>query len=137
MSNISYTSSIPNSDDYVRLFDTTGWNNSYQASAEELITSITHSWKRVCAYEGEHLVGFGRVVSDGVLYGIIYDLIVLPEYQGKGIGDEILRKLVDACQSAGLRSIQLFSAQGKCEFYKKRGFSPRPNDAPGMIYSEE
>jgi len=78
------------------------------------------------------LVGFGRVVSDGVLYGMIYDMIVEPTHQGRGIGSEILRRLVERCRAAGLRDIQLFSARGKAPFYGKRGFENRPDDAPGM-----
>lgn len=44
----------------------------------------------MAAYDGSRLVGFGRVVSDRVLHAMIYDMIVLPGYQGKGIGTMVL-----------------------------------------------
>jgi GNAT superfamily N-acetyltransferase len=62
------------------------------------------------------------------------EMIVLPAYQGQGIGGEILRRLVGKCQQAGIRDIQLFCAHGKRAFYEKRGFFARPDDAPGMQY---
>jgi len=86
------------------------------------------------AYDGEQLVGFGRLVSDGILHAMIYELIVLPQYQGQGIGGEILGMLVEKSREAGVRDIQLFSARGKRDFYEKRGFRARPDDAPGMQY---
>jgi len=86
------------------------------------------------AYDDGRLVGFGRLVSDGILHAMIYELIVLPDYQGQGIGGKMLEKLVKKCQQAGVRDIQLFCACGKREFYEKRGFIARPDDAPGMQY---
>jgi GNAT superfamily N-acetyltransferase len=65
---------------------------------------------------------------------MIYELIVLPEYQGQGIGGKILEKLVRKCREDGVRDIQLFCVRGKRDFYEKRGFTVRFNDAPGMQY---
>ena len=131
---IEFRSEIPPSDQFWILFQTTGWNAKYQLSPDELTQALRASWFLISAYEGKKMVGFGRLVSDGVLHAMIYELIVLPAYQGRGIGGEILEILVDKCQEAGVRDIQLFCAAGKREFYEKRGFVARPNDAPGMQY---
>lgn len=41
----------------------------------------------VCsAYVDKELVGFGRAISDGQYQSAIYDVVVLPRYQGKGVG---------------------------------------------------
>jgi GNAT superfamily N-acetyltransferase len=125
---------IPANDQFWELFQTTGWNEKYGRSSEELIQALEASWYVISVYDGCHLIGFGRLVSDGVLHAMIYELIVLPEYQGLGIGGRILEKLVDKCQEAGVRDIQLFCAVGKREFYEKRGFVARSDDAPGMQY---
>jgi len=82
-------------------------------------------------------VGFGRLVSDGILHAMIYELIVLPEYQGKGIGGKILEKLVKKCKESDVRDIQLFCAAGQREFYEKRGFVARTEGAPGMQYARQ
>jgi GNAT superfamily N-acetyltransferase len=131
---IEFHSEIPDSDQFWRLFESTGWNEKYQLTPGELMFALHSSWYTLGAYEGEQLIGFGRLVSDGVLHAMVYELIVLPNYQWHGIAGEILRRLIKRCQEAGIRDIQLFCAQGKRSFYEKRGFVTRPSDAPGMQY---
>jgi GNAT superfamily N-acetyltransferase len=126
--------SAPRKDEFWRLFETTGWNDEYRLSPEEMLAAIESSCFCVATYAGDRLVGFGRVVSDKVVHAMIYDLIVIPEFQGAGIGERILARLVEWCIEAGIRDIQLFCAGGKREFYEKRGFQARPDDAPGMQY---
>jgi GNAT superfamily N-acetyltransferase len=121
-------------DQFWKLFQTTGWNDKYQLSPEEYMFALHSSWYMLGAYDGEQLVGFGRLVSDGVVHSMIYDLIVLPEYQWRGIAGEILERLIKRCKEEGIRDIQLFCAHGKRKFYEKRGFVARPSDAPGMQY---
>ncbi len=129
-----YNEEIPPIEQFWSLFVTTGWNHEYHATREELSAMLENSWYRVGAYDNVRLIGFGRVVSDQILHAMIYDLIVLPEYQGQGIGGRILERLVKKCLEANIRDIQLFSARGKRLFYEKRGFVSRPEDAPGMQY---
>ncbi len=123
---------LPDKEDYFLLFNTTGWNKDYKASAGDLERANQNSWLVVSAYDGNKLVGFGRVVTDFVLHAMIFDLIVLPDYQGRGIGTKILSRLVNKCLKQGIRDIQLFCAKGKKVFYEKNGFEIRTTDAPGM-----
>ena len=109
----------------------------YKADSKDLNQALDNSWYVVAAYQGSELVGIGRLVSDGVLYAMIYDMIVKPSYRGRGIGTAILGKLVKKLKDSGLRDIQLFSARGKVSFYRKRGFVERPADAPGMMLRKE
>ncbi len=111
--NLSYEARLPAAEEFFALFATTGWNDEYHLTAEELHAAISLSWHALSVYKGTRLIGFGRVVSDGVLHAMIYDLIVLPEYRGKGIGAEILRRLVETCRDAGIRDVQLFAARGR------------------------
>jgi GNAT superfamily N-acetyltransferase len=131
---IEYRSDIPDQDQFFALFEITGWNLNYKATPQELSHMLANTWYMLAAYHGEQLVGFGRLVSDLVLHAMIYDMIVLPAYQGQGIGGEILSRLVEKCLQHGVRDIQLFCARGKRSFYEKRGFVARPDDAPGMQY---
>jgi len=131
---IDFRSDPPPGDQFWELFQTTGWNENYQLTQEELMQALCSSWYLLSVYDGEQLVGFGRLVSDGVLHAMLYELIVLPEYQGQGIGEKILERLIERCQKAGVRDIQLLCARGKREFYEKRGFAARPDEAPGMQY---
>ncbi len=129
---ISYHKHPPPAPDYNRLFETTGWNKSYQADPHELHRAISDSWYVLSAYDNNRLVGFGRIISDGVLYALICDLIVDPACQGKGIGSILLNKLIEHCHLQDIRVIWLFAAKGKSAFYKRFGFLERPVDAPGM-----
>jgi len=99
---------------------------------DELYCAIQKSWFYISAYEKEQLVGFGRIISDGIAHALILDMIVLPEFQNKGIGNEILKILVEKCRKHKIRDIQLFSAKGKMGFYQKYGFKIRPEEAQGM-----
>ena len=135
MAEIEYHYANTDAQQYLKLFDSTGWNATYKANLSELGKALENSWYVVNAYDAGELVGIGRIVSDGVLYAMIYDLIVMASYQGRGIGTTILSKLIDRCKVAGIRDIQLFSAKGKVRFYSKRGFVERPKDAPGMRFS--
>jgi len=116
------------------LFQTTGWAATYHLSPSELFRAVSSNWYAVSASDGDKLVGFGRVVSYGVLHAMIYEMIILPEYQGQGIGTQILYMLIQRCLEANVRDIQLFCARGQRGFYEKYGFIARPEDAPGMYY---
>ena len=132
---VEYRDELPSPLEYSELFDTTGWNKVYKVSPGALKEALQQSWCRVSAYESNRLVGFGRVVSDGVLYAMVYDLIVTPSHQRRGIGSEILTLMIQRCREAGIRDIQLFSSAGKSDFYRQFGFEERSADSPGMRLS--
>ncbi|MGE5240777.1 MAG: GNAT family N-acetyltransferase [Bacteroidota bacterium] len=86
---------------------------------EKLEKAFRNSLLKVFAFHGTKLVGAGRALSDGVWRAAIFDVAVLPEYQGKGIGSTIIRQLID---SANVEVIMLYAAPGKEEFYEQFGF---------------
>jgi GNAT superfamily N-acetyltransferase len=134
---IIYKTILPSIDKYYNLFETTGWNSEYRLTKEELSYSLSNTYYSVSAYEEDKLVGFGRIVSDGVIHAMIYEMIVDPDYQGEGIGSNILNRLVDRCLSNNVRDIQLFSSKGKQVFYERHGFTARENNAPGMQFKKD
>ncbi|WP_051697771.1 GNAT family N-acetyltransferase [Prevotella sp. 10(H)] len=129
---IQYKAELPDADSFFELFRTTGWSSTKQK--EELFEAISNSWYSLSAYSNDRLVGFGRIISDGNLHAFIVDLIVLPEYQGQGIGKKILNDLTAEAKNKGINDIQLFCAKGKKDFYLKNNFEERPENAPGMQY---
>jgi ribosomal protein S18 acetylase RimI-like enzyme len=124
----------PDKVEYYELFESTGWNSEYKLSPGLLYETLKNNWFLVCVYNENKLIGFGRVISDGVLHAFIVDLIVAPNFQNCGIGKLILKELVSKCKSAAIPDIQLFCAKGKEGFYQKQGFKSRSLDAPGMEY---
>ncbi|RUS45859.1 GNAT family N-acetyltransferase [Cohnella sp. AR92] len=130
--NITYSESVPPIEDYINLIESTGWQGILTKGSNKLNESIMNSWYCVSAIDNGETVGYGRILSDGVLHAIICDLIVLPTYQGKGIGSSILKQLLRKCHENEILMIQLFAAKDKYNYYKRFGFEERPADAPGM-----
>jgi ribosomal protein S18 acetylase RimI-like enzyme len=73
----------------------------------------------VFVFDYENLIGFGRVISDGEYQAAIYDVAILPDYQQKGIGKQIIQHIVD--RTPGCNYI-LYAAPGKELFYEKIDF---------------
>ena len=95
---IIYKIKLPKINEYVTLFNSTGWNEIYKISKNNLKKSLKNSYYFISAYSHKKLVGFGRLLSDGYLYSIICDMIVLPEFQKQGIGTKILDKIINKCK---------------------------------------
>ncbi len=129
---IEYMHDIPSRESFFALYATTSWNSSRILSDEQIWNGINHSWYTASAYDGDRLVGFGRLVSDGGYQVFVTDVIVSPDYQRKGIGFCIMNELLDFCKKNQVFKAQLFCAEGKKDFYKKLGFQARPESAPGM-----
>ena len=73
----------------------------------------------VFIYEKSKLIGFGRAISDGEYQGAIYDVAVLPEAQGKGVGKVIIQTILDRLQNC---NIIFYATPGMEGFYRKLGF---------------
>ncbi len=129
-----YVAELPSAEEFERLYRSTGWTEAFDTPADRLAESLNHAWYAVCARSGGQIAGTGLVLSDGVLHALIVDVIVLPELRGRGIGTEIMNRLVARCREAGVLQIQLFSARGKRSFYEGLGFVARPDDGPGMEF---
>ena len=125
---IIYKDTVPDSQDYWNLFQTTGWNKEYNFSIDDLEIAIKNSWYICSIYNLDELVGFGRVIADGINHALIVDLIIHPNYQGKGLGSKLLNRLVSKCKDNKIRDIQLFAAKDKFSFYEKFGFKKRPHN---------
>ena len=103
MTQVQINNEIPAAMDFFALFETTGWNQAYQATPHELQQALDDSWYTVSAYHNGELVGFGRVLSDGVLYAMIYDLIVHPDFQNDGVGTALNHLALEKMQEAGMK----------------------------------
>lgn len=73
----------------------------------------------VFVFDDDNLVGFGRAISDGEYQAAIYDVAVLPNYQGKGIGKMIIKSIVDKNPNC---NFILYTSPGKEKFYEKENF---------------
>lgn len=130
--NITISERSPKKDDFIKLHQTTGWNKAGLYTYDQLFSGICNSWHTVSIYCNTNLIGFGRILSDGIYQTFICDVMVDPDYQNMGIGRKVITALLDKCDSSGIKWVQLFSAKGKQHFYQKFGFEERDMDSPGM-----
>ncbi len=90
--------------------------------------------------ENGKAVGMIRVLSDGSYANFITDVIVIPEYQHKGIGTELMRRTMDYMRSTLCEgekiALYLMSASGREPFYRRFGFRDRPNELLGAGMSQ-
>ena len=91
-----------------------------QKSPSGLKVSFSNSMFKCFVYESGKLVAAGRALADGVDCSYICDVAVHPEYQGKGLGKQLVRKLIEF--SKNHRKIILYAAVGKEPFYRILGF---------------
>jgi ribosomal protein S18 acetylase RimI-like enzyme len=73
----------------------------------------------VFVFNDDKLIGFGRAISDGVYQAAIYDVAVLPEYQGKNIGTKIINSILQCIPTC---NTILYASPGKEKFYEKFNF---------------
>ena len=91
-----------------------------QKSPADLQKSFSNSMFKRFVYDAGKLVAAGRALADGVDCSYICDVAVHPDYQGKGLGRQVVMKLVEF--SKDHRKIILYAAVGKEPFYLKLGF---------------
>jgi len=80
-----------------KLFISVGWSDGSESAdmIENYNIPFINSTLVISAWENGRLIGVVRVLSDKMFRSIIYDLIVLPEYQGKGIGKELVKRCIE------------------------------------------
>jgi GNAT superfamily N-acetyltransferase len=75
-------------------------------------------------YDGERQIGFCRAFTDGVAIVYLADVYVLPEYRGRGLGEELVREMVENGPYASLKWI--LHTEDMHPLYRKFGFA-EPN----------
>lgn len=92
---------------------------------------LRHTDLALCAWDGDQLVGFGRVLTDFVYRATIWDVIVDKAYQKQGIGTEIVQRILNHPR---LKNVELFwLCTRRPGFYEKLGFSSK--EQTGMVWS--
>ncbi len=123
---IQYIKTTPTADEFNILSDSVGWGCSDIEIVEKALKNTVYS---ICAYDDNRIVGFGRLIGDTAMFLYIQDVMVLPEYQRKQIGTNIMKYLVSKVyefkkDNPDIRTY-LGASKGKDTFYKKFGFVTR------------
>lgn len=104
-------------------------------TANQAERGIEHTTFLVAVRDREKMIGMGRALFDFGYTAYIGDVIVSPEYQGKGIGKRIVETLINKVKEASDPDDRIMfilgAAKGKEGFYEKIGFECRPNENSG------
>lgn len=103
-----------------KIYDSLGWN-SLNLTPDDLEQMCRQSWYAVYAFDEHQLVGMGRVISDGVITGLICGVCVQLSYQSKGIGKEMLKRLIEHCEQNRVIP-QLMCNEDLESYYEDCGF---------------
>jgi ribosomal protein S18 acetylase RimI-like enzyme len=106
-------------------------------SQRDMRNAIRNSTEVVVAFAGDEVVGFGRLISDDVYYGSLWDIAVSPTFQRRAIGSGIVKRLLAAARKKDLYMIGLFTALDNRRFYEGLQFSLLQDIHPMTIRREK
>jgi ribosomal protein S18 acetylase RimI-like enzyme len=99
-----------------------GWSNPPSVQRHhEILANASHVALAIDE-ENDHVVGFIYAISDGILAAYIPLLEVLPDYHGRGIGTELLRRMLE--QLREFYMVDLTCDLGQQTFYTRMGMRP-------------
>ena len=132
---ITYGHEIPVKE-YNSIRESVGWKVLREEQAQK---GLDRSEFLIAAYDGEKAVATstGSLATTVLLPGLrrIFPGAMRPEYQGRGIGAEMLKAISgwfeDLASDGSCILINLMATKGNEPFYEKFGFVTRPNDSMG------
>ena len=100
------------------LREAVGWNRMENEYGSPLLKSYYH----IAVYDGEKMVGYIDCVSNRVTDAYIQDLMVHPGYQGKGLGTELMNRMIAHLKGKRIYMISVVYDESLKGFYGKFGF---------------
>ncbi|MEO1207934.1 MAG: GNAT family N-acetyltransferase [Cyanobacteria bacterium J06638_20] len=117
------------------LCDAVGWA---KRPIRKVRKAIQHSFLVVSMWEVKgvrrRLIGFSRATSDHAFNATIWDVVVHPDYQGKGLGKALMKQLIKKLRSEDISNVTLFADPQVVDFYRNLGFMPDPEGIKGMFW---
>lgn len=128
-----FENNIPTLEEYNYLCESVGWTDYMNFEVVE--TSLKNSIHCISVKDNGQIVGMGRIVGDGAIYFYIQDIVVHPNYQKSGIGNEIMYHLIEYlnANAPDKAFVGLFASEGKEPFYQKFDFKDFSPNMTGMF----
>ena len=99
-------------------------NNAFWAKSrtlKELKKCLANSDIVVSLWVGNEIVGFGRALTDGIYRGVLWDIVIDQNHQGKGFGKLIVNNLLSSKEIKNTKKIYLMTTNKKL-FYSQMDF---------------
>jgi ribosomal protein S18 acetylase RimI-like enzyme len=112
----------PRVSDYISIRLAAGLSRKSEEAAQR---GLRNSLFSAVVYSGDIPVGIGRVIGDGGCFYEVTDIAVLPTHQKKGVGDMIMRAVMEYLQASAPKTayVSLIADHGTPHFYRRYGFS--------------
>lgn len=124
-----------NLEELEELCDTVGW---VRRPLKKVRTAIKHSFLTISlSYredKNKKLIAFARATSDNTFNATIWDVVVRPDFQRKGLGKILINEIVKELRSSDINTITLFADPHVLNFYKSLGFISDPDGIKGMFW---
>ena len=136
---IDIKENINNAEEFNYLYDEVQWGAYDIETTKKLLKYTLYS---ISVYDDNKIIGYGRLIGDGIVFIFIRDVMVVPEYQSKKIGTNIMNKLLEKINEVKQENpyvrVYLGASKGKEDFYRKFGFITRSEAGLGeeMILKE-
>ena len=132
MEGIEIVARAPAAAEFQKLEASVGFRTHDEAA---IATALGNSVIVVSAFDGDELVGSGRIVGDGAISFLLTNIIVRPSHQRRGIGTAIVKALCDRMGKLPHANMVLEVAPltGLRSFYERHGFQASRQAPPGMV----
>ena len=90
-------------------------------SHRELREMLAGSTVVISLWRGKRMIGFGRATSDGIYRAMLWDIVVVGDLQGCGLGRQVVAALLASSAIRGVERVYLMTTNGSV-FYKQLGF---------------
>jgi ribosomal protein S18 acetylase RimI-like enzyme len=95
--------------------------------------ALNNSLAVVSVWDKDKMVGFARATGDKVFNATVWDVVVRPSYQRLGVGQLVMRELLNDLDQYDIPLITLYADPGTDGFYKRFGFLADPSGVRGMF----
>ena len=89
---IQIKENINNVKEFNLLYDLVGWGSYDEKISKK---SLDNTYYSVSVYDDNKIIGYGRLIGDGICFMYIHDVMVDPKYQNQKIGTIIMNKLLE------------------------------------------
>ena len=88
---------------------------------KDLKKCLANSDVIISLWVGNEIVGFGRALTDGIYRGVLWDIVIDRNYQGKGLGTLIVKNLLSSKKIKNTKKLYLMTTNKKL-FYSQLDF---------------
>jgi GNAT superfamily N-acetyltransferase len=116
---VVYTISTTVTNEDLNILFASAWNNH---TSSNFTSILKRSLAFICAYHETRLVGFVNIAWDGGAHAFLLDTTVDPEYQRRGIGQQLVKQAVEVAKGYGIEWLHVDYEPNLEGFYEQCGF---------------